>query len=283
MRPTLTLLAALAALVSGCAEELVDTGSEPLVEESADTALAYGDPLADGNTEEFDSIVHPVRGRIDLTISATGPLKPNAGVALSIHGVAREPIDSGEVVLALPTRALMDHAGGKGLPELPVKARWDLPAMAEGDTWSGSYTVPGEAEGYYRVMANAYTHGPDGGAYLSDDALVEAWMYVSETDGQLTRFFEDSLFPDSVHPMAGPAAGWPTGAGVARNPDYPFLHPDSVYLHMVYTVSVLDGFEPAVGTEIWGSLKKRGWYEPLGVVTVPEDGVGGLQVREGLR
>ena len=292
----LALLAALAALVSGCAEELVDTGSEPIVGESADTGLALaadgsGDdtlPVWEGDTlppwegegpppwaEEDpgktpDSIPHPTRARIELTISATGPLSPNAGVALTVEGVAREPIDSGEVVLTLPTRALMDHALDTGVPDLPVKARWDLPPMAKGDTWSGSYTVAGEAAGYYRATVNAYTHGPDGGTWLFDDALGEAWMYVSETGGQLTRFFEESLFPDSVHPMAGPAAGWPTGP-LARSPDYVGLHPDSIYLHLVYTVSERQGFRNAVGAEVRSGT---GWWQ-----TVPDDGIVSFSCR----
>ena len=82
----------------------------------------------------------------------------------------------------------MDHPLDTGVPKLPVKARWELPPMAKGDMWSGSYTVPAEAAGYYRAMANAYTHGPDGGLWLFDDMLGGAWMYVSETGGQLTRF-----------------------------------------------------------------------------------------------
>ena len=158
--------------------------------------------------------------------------------------MAREQIDSGEVVLTLPTRALMDHAG-KELPELPVEARWDLPAMAKGDTWSGSHTVAGEAAGWYRVMANAYTRGPDGGPWLFDDVLASAWMHVDETGGGLKRIPEDS-----VAPVAGPAAGWPTGAGVARNPDYSFWHPDTVYLHVVYSVSQRLGFRPAVEAQV---------------------------------
>ena len=298
MRPTrtlpLALLAALAALVSGCAEELVDTDPEPIVGESADTGRglaadgADGDPpawegedslppwdgegpapWADDIPGEPDSIVHPTRSRIDLTISTASPLVPDADVVLTIEGVAREEIDSGEVVLTLPTRALMDHAGGKGLPNLPVKARWELPPMAEGDAWSGSHTVAGEAEGWYRAMANAYTHGPDGGLFLFDDAHRSAWMHVSKTDGRLADFFED----DSTPPIAGPAAGWPTGP-LARSPDYVGLHSDSVYLHVVYTVSGEDGFRNAVRARIWGELKKeeRGW-EDLGRVTVPEDGI----------
>ena len=239
---------------------------------------ADGDPLASVSEEDDpppDSIVHPTRGRIDLTISTTASLVPDADVELDIKGVAQEPIDSGEVVLTLPTRALMDHVAGKELPDLPVKATWVLPAMAVGDMWTASYTVPGEAEGYYRVMVNAYTHGPEGGQYLFDDVLASAWMFISETDGRLTTFFDDTISA----PVAGPAAGWPTGTaagpGPARHPDYPEFHRDSVYLHVVYTVRVLHGeLRPAVRARIWGALKKeeRGW-EDLGRVTVPEDGI----------
>ena len=204
-----------------------------------------------------------------LTISATGPLTPDAGVALSIEGVAKEQIDSGEVVLTLPTRALMDHIG-VGRPDLPVKARWNLPPMAAGDTWSGVYTVPGENAGYYRVMANAYTHGPDGGPWLFDDVVRQAWMFVSETDGQLTRWFEDSLYPRG-DPVAGPVMA--DGAMyLRRDTTGTNLHEDSVFLHVVYTVSAKDGFKPAVGAKIWGSwsLGPDGQYRE---VTVPEDGI----------
>ena len=48
---------------------------------------------------------------------------PDAAVELAIGGVAREPIDSGEVVLTLPTKALMDHVG-EGRQDLPAEARW---------------------------------------------------------------------------------------------------------------------------------------------------------------
>ena len=229
---------------------------------------ADGDPLADGGTEG-DSIVHPMRGRIDLTISATGPLEPNTAVTLTIGGVAREAIDSGEVVLTLPTRALMDHAGAGSSLDLPAVASWDLPPMAEGDTWSGSHTVPGEAAGWYSVLANAYTHGPDGGPWLFDDVLREAWMYFDETAGRLTRILEDS-----VAPLAGPVAGWPTGP-LARNPDYPRLHPDSVYLHVVYSASQREGLRPAVAAQVEAELREDGGvgHRDLGSATVPEDGI----------
>ena len=296
MRPNRTpstlafTLAALAALVSGCVDEL-ETGLEPPGEEGDGTApwAADGDPPAwegddslppwDGEgpppwAEEDpgktpDSIFHPTRGRIDLTISTTDPLLPNAAVELTVTGVAQEPVDGGEVVLTLPTRALMDYAGGEGLPDLPVKARWDLPAMAKGDTWSGTYTVPGEAAGYYRVLVNAYTHGPDGGLWLFDDVLGEAWMYVSETDGRLTRFFEDSVFPEGVHPAAGPATGWPTGP-LARIESGSPWHPDSVYLAVVYSVSERGGLKTAASTSVY-AWRRTGTTTWLEWRTVPED------------
>ena len=140
--------------------------------------------------------------------------------------------------------------------------------MAEGGTWSGTYTVSGEAAGWYRVMANAYTHGPDGGSWLFDDVLREAWMHVDETDGQLTRILEDS-----VAPVAGPAAGWPTGAGPARSPDRPFWDPDSVYLHVVYSVSEREGFQPAVEAWVNADYKDARGRDAYHGQLVPEDGI----------
>ena len=142
--------------------------------------------------------------------------------------------------------------------------------MAAGGKWSASYTVPGEAAGWYRVMANAYTHGPpDSGLFLFDDGLGEAWMHVSETDGRLADFFEDSVSSSVV----GPATGWPTagGAGTASRPDSNkvFWHPDSVFLQVVYTVG--QGFEPAVGALVWATTKFQG--PELGSAIVPESGI----------
>lgn len=213
----------------------------------------------------FDSIAHPVRGRIDLTISTSDPLVPNADVDLDIRGVARESIDSGEVVLTLTTKALMDHAG-TGRPGLPAKASWDLPPMDSGDTWERTYTVPGEDAGYYRVMANAYAHGPDGGPWLFDEEYRQAWMYISETDGQLTRFFEDSVFPEGVPPAAGPADGAPSRS----EPGSPW-HSDSVYLAVVYSVNQRNGFKPAAGARAWAWAKNGATRNFLGWRTVSED------------
>ena len=236
---------------------------------------ADGHPLAVGGwepeTEEADTptaaLEHPADDRLRLAISTTSSLRPNVAVELTIKGVAREAIDSGEVVLALPTRAIMDHALDTGVPEVPAKARWILPAMAKGGTWSETHTVPGEAAGYYSVMVNAYTHGPNGGPWLFDDVSRSAWMFVSETDGQLTRLFEDSLGPamsdDTLYSRPGlDGTSW---------------HSDSVFVQVLYYNSWRDGFKPAVGMELWGyfswvdrrDMDQRNFQDAI----VPEDGI----------
>lgn len=216
---------------------------------------ADGNPLAVGGwepeTEEADTptaaLEHPTDDRLRLTISTTSSLRPNTAIELTIEGVAREAIDGGEVVLALPTRAIMDHALDTGVPEVSAKARWDLPAMAKGGTWSETFTVPGEAAGYYGVLVNAYTHGPNGGPWLFDDVSRSAWMFVSETDGQLTRLFEDSLFPEGILPVPGPATPYDT---LYSRPDpgrtTPNWHRDSVFVQVLYYNSWREGFKPAV-------------------------------------
>ncbi len=249
-------------LVAVCGDPEPTTAPEDPEGRQPPPVSAGGGLAADGGV--FDSIVHPVRGRIDLTISTADPLLPNASVDLDIRGVARARIDSGEVVLALTTKALMDHAG-TGRPGLPGEASWDLPPMDSGDTWERSYTVPGEDSGYYRVMVNAYARGPDGGPWLFDDEYRQAWMYVSETDGQLTRFFEDSVFPDGVRPAAGPADGAPSGS----EPGSPW-HSDSVYLSVVYSVSERGGFKPAAAASVWARRKDKNGIQELGWRTVPE-------------
>ena len=244
---------ALALLVSGC----VDIEPPGEATETAPPTEEAGGP----------DIVHHVRPRIELTISTTDPLLPGEDVRLTVHGVAREPIDGGEVVLTLPTRALMDHDGTTALPELPAVARSELPPMAAGETWSASHAVPGEPEGYYRVLVNAYTHGPDGGPWLFDDVFRSAWMWVSETDGRLTPFFEEAVFPEGVHPTTGPRGGWPTAARDTTTE----LHSDSVYISVVYTVPGNEEFKPAVGAMVWAKPKFNGRW--LGSAIVPEDGI----------
>lgn len=201
---TLILAALLAGpLASGCMDEEFATRPP----EDPDEVAEGGDLAYAMEEEAGDITVHPVRDRLDLLITTTSPLSPDRDVDLAIEGVAREAIDSGEVVLTLPTKAMMGHVG-EGRPEVPVEARWTLPPMAEGERWRASFTVPGAVAGYYQVLVNAYTHGPDGGPRLFDESHYSVWMYVSGTDGQLTRLFEDSIFPEGMRPAGSrPADG----------------------------------------------------------------------------
>ena len=107
----------------------------------------------------------------------------------------------------------------------------------------------------------------------------QAWMYIHGTGGQLTRFFEDSVFPEEVHPMAGPIGGWPT----AYRPDTNSMewHSDSVYLYVVYTLSGPKGFKPAVGAKIWGYLKRERGAEDLGSRRVPDSGIVAFKCAKG--
>ena len=254
---------------------------------ASETGLAAdGNPLADGGwepeTEEADTptavLEHPTGDRLRLAIPTTSSLRPNTAVEMTIEGVAREAIDGGEVVLALPTRAIMDYrASDTGVPEVPAKARWDLPAIAKGGTWSETFTVPGEAAGYYSVMVNAYTHGPDGGPWLFDDVSRSAWMFVSQTDGQLTRLFEDSLFPEGILPVAGPATADDT-LHSRSDPTRPGTnwHRDSVYVQVLYYNNWQEGFKPAVDMELWAVQSPEGRIDnrrPHQYVIVPEDGI----------
>ena len=275
--------AGLAPLVVACVD---DDPTEAPTSLAAETGLAAdGDPLADGGwepaTEEADTptaaLESPTDERLRLTISTKSSLRPNMAVELTIKGVARAAIDGGEVVLALPTRAIMDHALDTGVPAVPAKARWDLPAIAKGGMWSRTYSVPGEAAGYYRVLVNAYTHGPDGGPWLFNDVSRSAWMFVDETDGQLTRFFEDLIFPEGVDPVAGPRrriGGRATGSGSRPDKDKTSWHPDSVFVQVLYYNSWRDGFKPAVGMGLGGWEYARGENRrnPQNAY-VPEDGI----------
>ncbi|MCE2397686.1 MAG: hypothetical protein J4F34_01390 [Gemmatimonadetes bacterium] len=255
----------------------------------ADTGRAAdgGEPMAarssGGGT---DTIFDPFTPRLALAISTDGELLPNAPVTLTISGEAREVIDGGEVVVRLPTKAAMDHAG-EGQPlyypigrTVPAKATWRLPAMGVGDTWERTVTVPAAAAGYYMVAVDADTEGPasDLGPYLFDDSYAQAWMFVSDTDGQLTDVFEDSLFAEGVLPVPGPFTtetellSRPLAASVSDSGSARIL---VVYYDGREPIEFA-GFQPAVGARVWGQYTTADGKKTYGQETyrtVPEDGI----------
>ncbi|MDE2974340.1 MAG: hypothetical protein OXU64_06415 [Gemmatimonadota bacterium] len=130
--------------------------------------------------------------------------------------------------------------------------------MAEGERWRASFTVPGAVAGYYQVLVNAYTHGPDGGPWLFDESHYSVWMYVSGTDGQLTRLFEDSIFPEGMRPAPGPLMADSAPYFAADTTGSTPWHEDSVYIEVVYYISQSQGLQPAVGTEVFAKYSNFG-------------------------
>lgn len=129
--------------------------------------------LAADEVQDSVRIVDPTTNRIALTISTDDDLSPNVDITLNISGVAQEVIDGGEVILTLPTKAAMDYPGPDKQPyfssgtSVAAFARWDLPAMQVDDTWEQTVTIPAAVAGYYQVVQNACTHGPNArGLYL---------------------------------------------------------------------------------------------------------------------
>ena len=96
----------------------------------------------------------PTDSRITLEITAESSFLPNTEVTLKVSGEAQEEITGGTVILTLPTKATMDHAGVGKPPyypqgeEMPVTASWELPAMDAGDTWEKTVTIPAAVAGY---------------------------------------------------------------------------------------------------------------------------------------
>ena len=164
-----------------------------------DTAVAAASAVGGVRSANgVDTGRHPVapltlrsqaRSLITLQITAGSSLPPNTEVTLKVSGEAQEEITGGTVILTLPTKATMDHAGAGKPPyypqgeEMPVTASWELPAMDAGDTWEKTVTIPAAVAGYYMAAARAYSEGPAGdlGPYLSNDMYAQAWMLVDDT------------------------------------------------------------------------------------------------------
>ena len=206
---------------------------------------------------DADTLFDPFTPRLALAISTDDELLPNASVTLTVSGEAREAIDGGEVVVTLPTKAAMDYAGEGRQPyypvgdTLPTEASWRLPRIGAGDTWERTVTVPAAAAGYYMVAATADTHGPQSnlGPFLSDGSYTQAWMFVSNTDGQLTTVFEDSLFPEGVRPVPGP---FMTEAELASREPPSNRYNEDIRILVVYPDhhEGKTSFQPAVGAKV---------------------------------
>ena len=240
----------------------------------------------DGDTEEPDSfeIVDPPGNRITLAITSASSLLPNSPVDLTITGVAEEAINGGEVTVTLPTKAAMDHAGvGKPLyypqdQQIPPAASYQLPAMAEGDSWEETVTIPAAVEGYYQVVVDAHAYGPEGGigSYLSDYTHAQAWIFVDDTDGRLMEFYNDSLWPEGPHP--GPV--YEDSVYTETSDPYTDTRDGAqprgwVYFEVMYYHGPQRGLQPATGAKVTVSHYRYGsiWPRETETHIVPSHGL----------
>ncbi len=208
-RRTLALsLLAMAVMLAGCSDHPLDLAKPETAADSA--SMAGGTFLAVSQTED---IVDNFVPRLDLAIKVVGPLAPHSAVVLELEATATEAISSGSVQLVLPTMAGMAYVGPDKQPRFPPSSKmptigsWTLSGIAKGETWKRNVPLRLPGKGYYHVAVDIRTRGPDPsgrGPYLLDDTHEQAWMYVVEAGGVLTRGFVASLFPDRIVPQPGP-------------------------------------------------------------------------------
>ena len=153
-----------------------ETDEPPAMARSGQSAIPP--PIVDNFRERF---------RLDFSV-AGGALVPNSPIAVTLYGVANEPLTGGAVEVTLPTIAAMTQAGDGKRPsypmsrKLPVAATWRLPAMNAGDNWSRTVQIGGVENGYYQIAAHITTTGATGteSPYVLDDAHREAWLLVTQ-------------------------------------------------------------------------------------------------------
>ncbi len=168
--------------------------------------------LAAAHAADDGGSVDNFRSRFAVTLEVEGDLEPHQTVTIWIEGVATEKLTGGEVRMRLPTMAAMDHAGEGNRPnypigkELPVVAKWEVPALDEGGTWKRSVAVKLPDKGYYHVAVDVDAQGPDDkwDPYVFDDGYGEAWLLVMDGGGRVTNEFDESVFDDNLVPQPGP-------------------------------------------------------------------------------
>lgn len=130
---------------------------------------------------------------------------------VTVTGVANEDLVSGIVEFTLPTQASMAHAGDGKRPsyppgrKFPVVAKWELPAMSAGDSWSRAISIGSVASGYYQIAATVTTEGPANSteSFVANDMSREKWLLVNTGSGSVTAVFDETVIPDGFAPVPG--------------------------------------------------------------------------------
>lgn len=200
----------LALMVVTCTEYdpvAVDDASQELIEQERFLPFAN----RDGPGREAVGGAEPYRHRLSVNLSFDGALVPHETVTLRLEGVATENLTGGEVRVMMPTVAAMDHAGASRSPsypagkKIPAVARWNVPAMDAGETWSRSVEIALPEPGYYQVAVMANSQAPDDrDPFVLDVADIERWLLVMDGGGLVTHSLDPDAMPEGVIAGEGP-------------------------------------------------------------------------------
>ena len=216
-----------------------------------------------GTASQSAVIIDPFQTRLSLDFVAETALSPGTAIVVRLNGTANEAITGGEIIVTMPTQAGMAHVAAGKRPafpantSLPTAARWELPAMSAGDSWSRTVTVGTLAAGAYNLAVEVNADGPATklGPYLVDDDYREAWMLVATGGGSLTRLFDKDSFADSIAPIPGPFRKKPSfnaSSGTASDADQSAdSDDDPIYLNVTY-LNVT--YRAAEGSYIFGNM-----------------------------
>lgn len=272
----LLLLAGLL-LATSCVDDPVSVDEQP-VEAAGDLPVqAQYQPKEDPD---------PFRARLKVDFRVVGELSPNTPITVWIEAEATEQITGGEVEVALPTFAAMKLAGpDKALQyvkggKAPAVASWKLPALEVGDTWKQTVEIGTIADkGYYQVTAVIRAHGPFESPYVFDESFREAWMFVMDGGGFLTRMFDESVFPEQLIPQPGPFQSWHKfeTAGVASDGANAGSMSSAGAPSRISVEFLTEGRRgrniPMVGAEIRAEYMERGQVVSTTTRTVPVNGI----------
>ena len=265
----------MAAVLSTCTDldpvAVDDTPLEAVEQDpfSSFVAQSSGGQSSSGRSEPF-------RHRFSVKLSVDGQVVPNGTVTLRLDGVASEGLLGGEVRVMLPTKAAMDHAGVGKYPSYPVGqqipsvARWNVPSMSAGGTWSQSVAVVLPGKGYYQVAVAVTAQGPSGDddPFVIDEFDIERWLLVLEGGGQVTYFLDLDRVPEGIITGEGPFRRAPALTGAMDdNADS-----DDIQLHAIYYEGGVR--KDAGGAEMRIEIRDQSDESVMAyTVTVPSNGV----------
>lgn len=246
-------------------------------------------PTASSNSQSASPVIHEsFRARFNLTFSVAGSaLVSGSPITVTLNGEAIEDLASGTIEVMLPTQAEMAHAGDGKRPsypqgqKFPVVARWQLPSMSAGDTWSRTVSIGSVDNGYYQIAATINTTAPAGRveSFISNDMFREAWLLVNTSGGQVTGVFDETVIPTGSAKVPGPFRAEGTspvktpGQTAAYGGDASMAYSMSGYLWLNVVYMHDSTQKPAKGASVHSNtIDEDGEEQDTETKTVPSSG-----------